>query len=981
MTFDFVLTRRQMIALAAAATTAPVVLGGAPRAVAEPGSQRSVDFGGDWRFSLLNTTGEDAQAPAPDDPSWRAVELPHDWSIELDPVDDEFTTGGTGFLPGGLGWYRKTFALPPETAGKKISVEFDGVYMDSEIIFNGQRVGAHPYGYTGFAIDLTELARTDGGENELLVKARNQIPSSRWYSGSGIYRDVHLVVTDPVHVVRHGITVTTPGLAESLSDHATVHVDTTAVAESGATRAELTVVLRDPEGAEVARAITPVDLAPQPRTFGLDLRVDDPQLWSVASPALHTAEVSLSAGGSAVDSTGTPFGIRWFAFDPERGFSLNGEPMKLQGVNLHHDLGALGAATSYDAIVRQLRIMRSMGVNAVRTSHNPPSPQLLRAAEREGVLLQVEAFDCWRTGKTDHDYHRFFDEHSDADLTEMVEAAKNCPAVIMWSIGNEIPDSTSPVGVPIARRLVDRVRALDPTRPVVIGSDKHRSVPADGSPQDEILRMLDGVGLNYNNASSVDELHAKYPQVFLFESESSSETSTRGVYDSPHQLNTGENHTPGKRGTSSYDNNLSSWTYSGEYGLKKDRDRAFFAGQFLWSGIDYIGEPTPYSDVFPVKASFFGAVDTAGFAKDQYHLFRSQWTREPMVHLVPMNWTDHRPGEPVAVWTHSNAPTVELLLNGRSLGEKSFDRKTTTDGREYLETTEPTGDDKTVTDGPFPGSYTSPNGSAGKLHLTWEVPFEPGELVAVAKRDGAEVARDVLRTAGAAAEVRLSREDVGALSFVTAEVVDVDGVLVPSAEHELTFTATGGQVLGTDNGKQDSAENYGSATRKAFGGKALAIVPAGADVRVTMAVPARPAETTADASYSGSADTVPAAMIDGDPATGWSNHYAKEATGLLPAISAAHARDWVSIAWPEPRQVDAAELTFTVDSAHAVPASIEVRYWDGSRFAPVRGQSGDPAATTRITFEPVTTDRLRIELTSANPGAENGFLGIGELLV
>lgn len=981
MVCDFVLTRRRMIALAAVAATAPVVLGGAPRAFAAPGAQRSVEFGGGWRFCLLNTTGEDAPAPAPDDPSWRSLDLPHDWSIELDPVDDEGTTGGTGFLPGGLGWYRKTFALPPGTAGKKISVEFDGVYMDSEVLFNGHRVAAHPYGYTGFAVDLTPLARTDGGENELLVKARNQIPSSRWYSGSGIYRDVHLVITDAVHVVRHGIAVTTPGLADTLPGHAIVRVAATAVAETGATQAELTVVLRDPGGEEIARASAPVALAPEPRTVGLDLRVDDPQIWSLESPRLHTAEVSVTAGGKVLDTVETPFGIRWFAFDPARGFSLNGEAMKLQGVNLHHDLGALGAATSYDAIVRQLRIMRSMGVNAVRTSHNPPSPQLLRAAEREGVLLQVEAFDCWRTGKTDNDYHRFFDEHSDADLTEMVEAAKNCPAVIMWSIGNEIPDSTLPAGVSIARRLVDRVRALDPTRPVVIGSDKHREVPADGSPQDEILRMLDGVGLNYNNASSVDELHAKYPQVFFFESESSSETSTRGVYDSPHQLNTGENHTPGKHGTSSYDNNLSSWTYSGEYGLKKDRDRVFFAGQFLWSGIDYIGEPTPYSDVFPVKASFFGAVDTAGFAKDQYHLFRSQWTREPMVHLVPMNWTDHEPGETVVVWVHSTVRTVELLLNGRSLGERSFDRKTTTDGREYLETTEPTGDDKTVTGGPFPGSYTSPNGSAGKLHLTWDVPFEPGELVAVGKQDGREVARDVLRTAGPAAEVRLSGQDIGALSFVTAEVVDSAGVVVPSAENELTFTVVGGSLLGTDSGEQDSAANYRSATRKAFGGRALAIAPAGSDVRVTMADPAQPSGPVADASYSGSAGTGPANMLDDDPATHWSNHYVKEATGLLHAVSAAHAREWVSISWPEARRVEAVELTFTVDPAHAVPASVAVSFWDGTRFAPVREQRGDPAPVTRITFEPVTTDRLKIALTSAKPGSEEGFLGVSGLLV
>ncbi|MDX8056185.1 DUF4982 domain-containing protein [Lentzea sp. BCCO 10_0798] len=313
----------------------------------------------------------------------------------------------------------------------------------------------------------------------------------------------------------------------------------------------------------------------------------------------------------------------------------------------------------------------------------------------------------------------------------MVHAAKNSPAVVMWSIGNEVYDVASPTGVPIARRLIDDVRAVDTTRPVVMGSHMYRHVPAAGSPQDQILRMLDGLGVNYNNSSSIDGLHAQYPTKFFFEGESSAATSTRGSYQDPEQLNTGENYTPGKRNTSSYGNNMPRFGYSGEYGLKKDRDRKWFAGQFLWSGIDYIGEPTPY-DVFPVKSSYFGAVDTAGFPKDVYHLFRSQRTTDPMVHLLPMNWTDHKPGDPVSVWAYSNVDTVELMLNGRPLGEKKFNTKTTTYGARYLETTEASGDDKTVTSGRFPGSYTSPNGSAGKLHLTWTVPFQPGRLVAVA---------------------------------------------------------------------------------------------------------------------------------------------------------------------------------------------------------------------------------------------------------
>lgn len=458
---------------------------------------------------------------------------------------------------------------------------------------------------------------------------------------------------------------------------------------------------------------------------------------------------------------------------------------------------------------------------------------MIRVCEELGIVMLVEAFDCWKTPKTRYDYGRFFDEWCERDATEMVLAARNSPAVLMWSIGNEIPDSTSTAGLAMADRIIAAIRAADDTRPLIIGSDKYRRLPAKGSAADLMLAKLDGLGLNYNTAKSVDQLHAAYPHLFLFESESSSETSTRGAYQEPEHLNTGENHTPGRRNTSSYDNNLASWTMSGEYGHKKDRDRKWFAGQFLWSGIDYIGEPTPY-DVFPVKASFFGAVDTAGFPKDMYHLFRSQWTEEPMVHLLPMTW-NHEKGDTVEVWAYANVPEVELFLNGRSLGTRTFDTKKTTDGRTYLETTEATGDDKTFTDGPYPGSYTSPNGSAGKLHLTWKVPYAPGELKAVARRNGRAVATDVLRTAGKPHAVRLTPDrkslaaDGRSLIFVTADVVDVRGVVVPDTEHLISFAVTGGSLAGVDNGREESAERYQASTRTAFHGKALAIVRAGSE--------------------------------------------------------------------------------------------------------------------------------------------------------
>ncbi|MDX3710866.1 glycoside hydrolase family 2 TIM barrel-domain containing protein [Streptomyces europaeiscabiei] len=1021
-------TRRSLLV---AGTSAPVVGALAGTAAAAPRARpssagRAVPLRDGWRFALVDPggitdpTGEftDAAKPGFDDSAWRQVAVPHDWSIELAPTTRHGTTSGTGFFPGGLGWYRNTFTLPPALAGKRISVEFDGVYMDSHVHCNGTEVGRHPYGYTGFAFDLTDLLHTDGTtENVIAVKVQNRLPSSRWYSGSGIYREARLVVTDPVHVARWGTHVTTPDITE---ERALVRVRTSVVNASGGA-ADVEVVSRvvDARGRTVARTSSTVAVT-DTATATHELTVREPRLWDFADPHRYTLRTELRVGGRAADTHRTPFGIRTFRFDPDDGFHLNGAHHKIKGVDLHHDLGALGAAVSADAIRRQMTIMKSMGVNAFRTSHNPPSPEMIEVCEELGIVMMVEAFDCWRSPKTRYDYGRFFDEWADRDVTEMVLAARNSPAVLMWSIGNEVSEFTSTSGLAMADRLIAAVKACDDTRPIVIGSHRHRSVPAPGSPGDLILAKLDGLGLNYNTAKSVDALHARYPKLFLFESESSSETSTRGVYQEPEHLNTGENHTPGKRGVSSYDNNLASWTMSGEYGHKKDRDRKWFAGQFLWSGIDYIGEPTPY-DVFPVKASFFGAVDTAGFPKDMYYLFQSQWISRPMVHLLPMTW-NHAKGDTVEVWAYSNVDTVELFLNGKSLGTRTFDEKRTLDGRPYLETTEAPGDDKTFTDGPYPGSYTSPNGSAGKLHLAWQVPYAAGELKAVARRNGRTVATDVLRTAGAPHGVRLTADrkslaaDGRSLAFVTAEIVDARGVVVPDAEHLISFDVRGGSLAGLDNGREESAERYQASTRTAFGGRALAIVRAGVEpgpVRVTARAeglrtgkvsvratsargrvttpaaefepdhPAAPDHPRADASYSGRPDTLPAAMLDGDPATGWSNAFLKAATALLPAFSGARPVDWVSVDWGRPGTVDRVEVSFTVDAGHTLPEAVGVEVWDGSRYVPAEGAKADWATTsdapTAITFAPLRGTRVRLTLTSRHPGEARGAVRISRL--
>ncbi|MFF6953107.1 glycoside hydrolase family 2 TIM barrel-domain containing protein [Streptomyces iakyrus] len=1023
-------TRRSVL-LASAATPAAGALLGAPEAWAAgeargASGRRTVALRDGWRFALVNPGGitdptgayADAHLPGHDDSGWRETAVPHDWSIEQTPTTEHGTTSGTGFLPGGLAWYRLAFTLPPDLTGKRVSVEFDGVYMDSTVYCNGKEAGRHPYGYTGFALDLTDLVHTDGTTaNVLAVQVRNRLPSSRWYSGSGIYREARLVITEPVHVARWGTRVTTPEIS---AERALVRVATAVVNASGAD-ADVEVVSRivDRRGRTVARTSSAAAVTAE-RTETHELTVRRPELWDLQTPHRYTLHTELRVGGRTTDTYRTVFGFRTFRFDPDEGFSLNGTHHKIKGVDLHHDLGALGAAVSIDAVRRQLEIMRSMGVNALRTSHNPPAPEVIQVCEELGVVMLVEAFDCWRTGKNRYDYGRFFDEWCEKDATEMVLAARNSPAVLSWSIGNEVPDSTSTAGLAMADRIIDAIRAADDTRPLVIGSDKYRRLPAKGSAADLMLAKLDGLGLNYNTAKSVDQLHAAYPHLFLFESESSSETSTRGAYQEPEHLNTGENHTPGRRATSSYDNNLASWTMSGEYGHKKDRDRKWFAGQFLWSGIDYLGEPTPY-DVFPVKASFFGAVDTAGFPKDMYHLFRSQWVSEPMVHLLPMTW-NHATGDTVEVWAYANVETVELYLNGKSLGVRRFDTKKTLDGRPYLETTEATGDDKTFTDGPYPGSYTSPNGSAGKLHLTWRVPFAPGELKAVARQDGKVVATDVLRTAGAPHAIRLTADrtslaaDGRSLVFVTAEVVDRRGVVVPDAEHLLSFEVAGGSLAGLDNGRQESAERYQASTRTAFHGKALAIVRSGtkagavkvtaraeglrtgtATVRATpagdraeTALPAfgpehpAPADLPhADAGYSGRPDTLPAAMLDGDPATGWSNGFFKQATPLLPAFDGARAEDWVSVDHGRTRGFDRVDVFFTVDATHSLPATIEVAVWDGRAWQPARdteiGWAAVSDAPTAITFEPLRGSRIRLTLTSRHPDEARGAIRISRL--
>ncbi len=1001
---------------------------------------RTLDFDHGWKFQLVNTAdttdpsgvygnSSNPLAAAVDfpDASWRTVTLPHDWSIEQLPTPT--ARNATGYFPGGLGWYRKTFTVPKSMDGKRLSIDFDGVYMNSYVYLNGELLGNHPYGYTGFSFDVTDRVHTDSTPNVLAVVVQDKQPNSRWYSGSGITRNVHLTVTDPVHVARLGTFVTTPDLATTIeSGYADVHVQTQLRNESGrSTPVDVVSTIRDANGHAVVSTTSSDVAVGDSATDTADIKLADPHLWSTTDPYLYTLRTQVVQHHQVIDTYDTTFGVRWLKFDPSGGVFLNGQHIKLQGVDLHHDQGALGSVNNYDALWRQMSILKSEGVNAFRTSHNPPSPEMIDVCQRLGIVMMVEAFDAWTNGKTTNDYHLYFNQWSDSDIAEMVNEAKNSPAVIMWSIGNEIPGWGTTPFIPIEQRLIADVKALDTTRPVVAGSDRYRGLPSPGSASEQMLLNLDGLGLNYNPALVVDGLHARYPTKFFFESESSSEESARGVYQDPDYINTGENYTPGKRLTSSYDNNLASWTMSDEYGLKKDRDRQYFAGQFIWSGFDYIGEPTPYSQ-FPVKTSSFGTIDTAGFPKDAYYVFQSQWTSRPMVHLLPMNWTDYKPGQNVQVWAYSNVKSVELFLNGQSLGTKSFDAKTSTDGVDYLETTECSKDDKNYTTGTCPGSYESPNGSSGKLHLTWNVPFQPGQLVAVARDgDGQQVARDEVDTAGKAYTVRLSPDktmlaaDGKSLSYVTADVVDEHGVVVPDAANAITFDVSGaGAFVGADNGKEDDAEGYQATTHDAFNGKVLAIVEARqrpglvtitatgdglASATTTLHVvaaatpvegpepdpidrtftpPPPPTGPVADAGYSGSPNSVPAGLLDGNTASGgWSNAYNKSATNTLPSVSLAHQNEWVSVTWPAARQVSSVVPYFTISTSRVLPSALNVSYWNGTEWVATTNQQVQFAAAsnqpTTVTFDPVSTTAIRLDLTSPAPNTSTGFMQITEL--
>ncbi|WP_190295275.1 beta-galactosidase GalB [Mucilaginibacter rubeus] len=753
-------------------------------------TRQKLDFDKSWRFNLGAV--ENGEKTTLDDSKWRTLNLPHDWSIEGTFSKDNPATPEGGALPGGIGWYRKTFTVPASSKGKLVYIDFDGVYQKSDVWINGHHLGFRPNGYISFRYELTPYLNF-GGNNVIAVKVDNSVqPNSRWYSGSGIYRNVWLVTTNKTAIDHWGTYVTTTDVS---SASAKVNVQVQLHNYQTKPGLQISTKLYDAAGKPVSLggdALSSAQSKDTSLTITNTLTVKNPVLWSVERPYLYKAVTQLIEGKAVLDEYTTTVGIRYFNFDADKGFSLNGKPMKILGVCDHHDLGSLGAALNNRALERQLQMLKAMGCNGIRTSHNPPAPELLDLCDKMGFIVMDEAFDCWEWKKATYDYHLFFKEWHKRDLEDQIKRDRNHPSVMIWSIGNEIPQQADSSALRIAPELAAIVHSLDKTRPLTTANDRPDTT-------NKIVKSgaIDLVGYNYHEFDYA-KFHDRYPGKKFIATETTSGLETRGYYEMPSDsirvwptswdkpfVREGNN-------VSAYDNTRPPWGSTHEMTWKVMKKYDFLSGMYIWTGFDYLGEPTPYS--WPSRSSYFGIIDLAGFPKDVYYMYQSEWTKKPVLHIFPhWNW---EPGKMIDIWAYyNNADEVELYLNGKSVG---IQKKT--------------GDD---------------------LHVMWRVKFEPGTLKAVSRKNGKTVLMREIHTAGAPAKIELiaDRSQIKAdgkdLSFVTVKILDKDGNVVPDANNKVNFKINGeGFIASVDNGDPVSHDPFKADYRKAFHGLALAIVQA-----------------------------------------------------------------------------------------------------------------------------------------------------------
>lgn len=742
------------------------------------------NFDNGWRFVLADS----AQMSKTDyhDTHWRALNLPHDWAVEGDFLCSNPSGAGGGALPGGIGWYRKTFNLQKKQ-GERYFIEFDGVYMNARVYINGKEVGYRPYGYSSFEYDITPYLTA--GRNVVAVRVDNSDqPNSRWYSGCGIYRHVWFTKTADVHVKHWGVHVVA---------NPDGRISVTADVESQGKAYKVRNQVFDAQGREVG------------------LKVRRPHLWSVDDPYIYKVRTQVLVGGKVVDEVWTNTGFRSFRFDAKTGFWLNGKNMKLNGVCEHHDFGCLGAVVNEDAMHRKLVRLKEMGVNAIRSSHNPPAPELLNMCDTMGLIVMDESFDMWRRRKTQNDYARFFDEWHERDLADLILRDRNHPSILMWSIGNEVleqwssadadtltleqanlilnaghdastlaKDGETSVNTLLADHLADIVRRYDTTRPITAGCN-------EPSPDNHLFKgkALDIVGFNYHH-QWIKDVPKNFPSRPFIMTESVSALQTTGFYTMPSDsiIKAPKEwwlpYTDPSFKCSSYDNMHASWSSTHEETWDVVKHTPYVGGQFIWTGFDYIGEPTPYS--YPARSSYFGIIDLAGQPKDVYYMYQSEWTNRPVLHLFPhWNWLD---GEQIDMWCYYNqADEVELYINGKSQGVR---RKA--DSHQY--------------------------------HVMWRVTFEPGEVKVVARKDGKEVRQQTIHTAGQPHHLQLSIDYQGKnTTFVKVEVVDENGNRCPWAENQVFFD-TDATIIGVDNGNQTSLERFKDNKRKAFFGRCFVVL-------------------------------------------------------------------------------------------------------------------------------------------------------------
>lgn len=760
-----------------------------------------------WKF----TKGEvsNAEAPAFNDTKWETVTIPHDWAI-FGPFDKNndlqnvavtqnfetqasLKTGRTGGLPYvGTGWYRTTFHSTP---GKQTTLIFDGAMSEARVFVNGKEACFWPYGYNSFYCDVTGLVNEDGKNNVLAVRLENRPQSSRWYPGAGLYRNVHVVTTEKIHVPVWGTQITTPFVKD---EYASVCLHTT-ILNAGKTELTVTTDIVDADG-QVVSTKTNKGYINHDQPFTQNFIVEQPKLWSPETPVLYKAVSKIYAGDTLLDTYTTRFGIRTIEYVPDKGFYLNGKRRKFQGVCNHHDLGPLGAAVNVAALRHQLTLLKDMGCDAIRTSHNMPAPELVELCDEMGFMMMLEPFDEWDIAKCDNGYHRFFNEWAEKDMVNMLRQYRNNPCVVMWSIGNEVPTQWNPEGYKVAKFLQDICHREDPTRPVTCGMDQVKSVLANG-----FAAMLDIPGLNYR-AHMYDEAYERLPQNLILGSETSSTVSSRGVYKFPVERKAGAMYDDHQ--SSSYDLEYCSWSNIPDIDFARAEDYDWTIGQFVWTRFDYLGEPSPYdTDAWPNHSSMFGIIDLASIPKDRYYLYRSVWNKEAeTLHILPhWNW-EGREGEKTPVFVYTNYPSAELFINGKSYGRQTKRKDGTVENRYRL--------------------------------MWYDAVYQPGGVKVVAyDEQGNPAAEKTIRTAGKPHHIELVTDrtslqaDGKDLAYVTLRIVDKDGNLCPNDGRLVSFKVKGaGKYRASANGDPTCLDLFHKPEMHAFGGMLTVIVQSGEKV-------------------------------------------------------------------------------------------------------------------------------------------------------